>query len=96
MQANQDHIRVHRDGGMSFVGRDAVEVYRLKSLRSFINLHKRSGMIPTRGVTITAMLGEVTKLTGKPYKGKTKHDAALADLDQHIAALDATIPVERA
>jgi hypothetical protein len=93
MQTNQDHIRVHSGGGMTFVGGDAVELYRLAAMRSAINLHKVSGMIPTRGMTITKMLANVTALTGKAYKGKAKHDLALADLDARIAAAKASMPV---
>lgn len=94
MQTDQSRIIAHASGGISFVGRDAVEVFRLKAMRSAIRLHKSCGMIPTRGMTITKMLAAVTALTGKPYKGKAKHDLALADLDARIDAYDAAIPVE--
>jgi TPP-dependent pyruvate/acetoin dehydrogenase alpha subunit len=78
---------------MSFVGGDAVELFRITAMRSAIKMHRDCGMIPTRGMTITKMLAAVTAITGKPYKGKTKHDAAIADLDARIAAAKASMPV---
>ncbi len=90
---NDSHIVVGKSGATSFNGPDAVDLFRLITLRQGINMHKRFGMIPTRGVTITRMLEMVTAFSGKPYKGKTKHDAALADLDARIAALKASMPV---
>lgn len=94
MQADQSFVRV-TPHATSFVGGDAVELYRLKALRMAIRMHKTCGMIPTRGVTITKMLAQVTMLTKKPYTGKTKHDAAIADLNARIAAAEASMPVER-
>lgn len=93
---NDSHIVVGKSGATSFNGSDAVDLYRLMVLRQSIHMHQRFGMIPTRGVTITRMLGMVTAFSGKPYKGKTKHDAALSDLDARIAALKASMPIQAA
>lgn len=93
MQPNQSRIEVG-PGGTAFVGRDAVDLFRVKTLRVAINAHKRSGLIMTRGLTVTRMMQIATEITGKPYKGATKHDAALADLDAHIAAAEASMPIE--
>ena len=93
---NDSHVVVGKNGGMSFVGPDAVDLFRLHHLRQGISMHQKFGMIPTRGVTITRMLQMVTDITGKPYKGKTKHDAALADLTARIDALMASLPIEKA
>lgn len=71
---------------------DAIPLFRVKMLRSAIKLHKNTGMIPTRGVTITRMFAEASKITGKTYK-RGQHDAALADLTKWIDAADASMPV---
>lgn len=97
-QVNTSEIVVNKDGGaVCYSGPDAVDIFRLKTLRNGIDMHKKFGMIPTRGVTITKMLAMVTAFSGKTYKGKTKHDAAMADLDARINGLMASMPiVERA
>ncbi|UTC28480.1 hypothetical protein GURKE_04780 [Brevundimonas phage vB_BpoS-Gurke] len=93
---NNDRITVSKTGAVTFDGRDAVKLYGLVSLRAAIKLHRDTGMIPTRGVTITKMLASASTVTGKAYKGKTKHDAAIADLTATIDAAKAAMPVEAA
>lgn len=90
---NDSRIEVCKGGSVAFVGADAIGLFRAKALRSAIKLHKACGIIPTRGMTITRLLGEVTKLSGKPYKGKTKHDSAIQALDAHIAAMECALPI---
>lgn len=91
---NTDRITVSSTGAITYEGRDAVTLYGLIALRSAIRLHQKCGMIPTRGVTITRLLASASSFTGKPYKGKTKHDAAIADLTLTIDAAKAAMPVE--
>lgn len=78
----------------SYVGPDAVELYRVKTLRSFILLWQRTKIIPTRGVTITKMLAQASAITKKPYKVKQTQVAA-DDLAKWIGAMLAAIPVEK-
>ena len=61
-------------GGTSYNGPDAVDLFRLKTLRSGISMHQKFGMIPTRGVTITKMLGMVTAITGKNTRGDERQN----------------------
>jgi hypothetical protein len=89
----ESYVEVGENGAVSFVGRDAVELMRLRVLQSSIKMHRDLGMIPTRGMGITQLLGIVSEYTGKAYKGKRKHDEALADLDQRIAAWEASLEV---
>ena len=70
---------------MTFTGPDGVNTYRAAVLRSSIKLHKSTGMIPTRGVTITRMFKLATEYTGKTYK-RGAHDAAIADLQEWLDA----------
>lgn len=92
---SQSYVQVSPNGGaVSFVGPDAISLFRVKTLKRAVALHKSCGMIMTRGATITKVLAQVSLLTGKAYKGATKHDAALADLTAHIAALECAMPIE--
>ena len=93
---NTDRITVSQTGAVTYEGVDAVKLYGLKALRRGIQLHRDCGMIPTRGVTITKMLASASAITGKTYKGKTKHDAAIADLTATIDAAMASMPIEAA
>ena len=90
---NHSQVEVRADGTVSaYVGPDAVDLCRVRMLNSAIRLHWRTGMIPTRGITITKMFAMATQYTGKAYK-RGDHVAALADLGRHIAALEASMPV---
>jgi hypothetical protein len=100
VQANAPHtanddsrVIVGKSGAAAYVGPDAVDLFRVKQIRTFIKLHQSCGMIPTRGVTITKLLAAATAITGKPYKGATKHAAAIADLTAHIDATLAGMPI---
>lgn len=84
-------INVHTGGGVTYAGPDAVSLFRAKALRSAIWMHMRSGMIPTRGVTITSMFQMAGQYTGKEYK-RGAHEAAIADLDAWIATMRAALP----
>jgi len=90
---SDSYVEVSPSTGTAFVGSDAVSLFRVTTLRSGIRMHGKFGMIPTRGMTITKMLALATQITGKPYKGKAKHDAAIADLTAHIDALTCAMPI---
>lgn len=92
---NTDRVEVYGNGGMAFVGADAVELFRVMHVRSAIKLHRLTGMMPTRGVTITKLLTIAEGVTGKAYKGKDKHQRAEADLTTWIDAAKCAMPVER-
>ena len=68
------------NGGTTFAGPKAVDVLRCAMLKRFIALHAKTGIIPTRGVTITKMFTMTTEYTGKKYK-RGEHDKAVRDLD---------------
>lgn len=83
-----------RDGKITtYVGFDATRLMRVKMLRSFIDLHKKTGMIPTRGVTITKMFKMAEEYTGQKYK-RGEHDRAVADLNVWISAMMSALPVK--
>jgi lipopolysaccharide/colanic/teichoic acid biosynthesis glycosyltransferase len=78
---SQPQIIAHKDGGMSFVGPAAVDVYRITMLASSIKMYAACGIIPTRGVGITRMLQMAGEYTRKVYKRKDMLQAA-ADLKE--------------
>jgi hypothetical protein len=86
-------ITLHKDGGSTHAGMDAVRRVRAIATRSAIAGHRKFGMIPTRGVTITKLLAIATEFTGKPYKGAGKHERAEADLTVWIDTMTCALPV---
>lgn len=83
-----------KDGKITaYVGYDATTLYRVRMLKSFIDLHKKTGMIPTRGVTITKMFKMAEEYTGQRYK-RGEHDRAVADLSVWISAMLSALPVK--
>ena len=86
-------ITIHKDGGSTHAGLDAVRRVRAIATRSAIAGHRKFGLIPTRGLTITKLLAIATEFTGKPYKGKGKHERAEADLTVWIDTMTAALPI---
>ncbi len=80
----------------TFVGPDATQLFRVRMIKSAIELHGKNGMLMTRGANITKVLAEATKITGKKYTGKTKHASAIADLDKWLTAMNSAIPIVQA
>ena len=81
------------NGGVIAEGPDGVKLYNSLALKHALKLFINTGIIPTRGWTITKALATVSHYTGKPYKrGQAK--LALADLDSWCEAMKAAIPME--
>lgn len=83
---------VHGPSSTSFVGPDATALFRAMTLHSAIKLYLATGMIPTRGVTISKMLVIATQITGKTYR-RGAGQAAVDDLQVWIEAMKAAMPV---
>lgn len=62
----------------SFVGEKAVDLFRIRVLRSALKLLK-AGIQPTRGYTLTKGLQQATEYTGNTYK-RTEVDQAIEEL----------------
>jgi len=58
----------HHGGGISIVGKDAVQLYAAAVLRSAIKLYLKTGMRANRMYTPANMLLVAGNHTGKPYK----------------------------
>lgn len=79
-------------GGTSFVGPDAVELFRAITLRNGISMHQKCGMIPTRGMGIVNMFKLAHQYTGQKYK-RGEHQRAIDDLTVWIETMRSAIPV---
>lgn len=88
------NITIGQNGAMSFNGPDAVNLYRANMIRQGIKLHMTTGMILTRGATITKLFGMASEYTGNKYK-RGQHEKAIADMTAWIDAAMASIPVTR-
>jgi hypothetical protein len=89
--SNDSYIHVGKSG-TTIVGHDATMLYRAIVLRSSIKLYAATGMIPTRGVTITKMLAMASEYTGKRYK-RGQYAEAQADLNVWIETMKSAMPV---
>lgn len=87
------YIKHHAGGGTSIVGPDAMALFRAVSLKSSLQLYQKTGLIPTRGVTLTVMLKLAGQYSGKTYK-RTEIDKAKADLQKWIDTMKAALPIE--
>lgn len=91
--SDDSKIVVTKGISTSYIGKDATHLFRVKMLRSSINLHMKTGMIPTRGVTITKMFKIAQEYTGQTYK-RGEHERCIADLDVWISTMLSAMPIE--
>jgi len=90
---DESRVSVLKDGGIAFVGADAVNLFRAKMLRSAIKM-LAVGLKPTRGFTAKKALAMASEYTGKAYK-RGQLAEARADVEVWIHAMESAIPVER-
>ena len=90
---NDDSCIIVGKEGTTFVGRDATELVRAVMLANSLRLYVKSGIIPTRGVTITRMLQMAHRYTGKAYK-RGQAALAAADVAVWIETMKSALPVE--
>ena len=80
--------------GVVYSGADAVTFFAAKNLKICISLYMKTGIIPTRGVTISKMLKLAHRYTGKTYKnGVVGWSACVADLDVWCNTMRAALPI---
>ena len=82
-----------RKEAVSYVGRDATELYRVNMIKVSIRLWCKTGMLPTRGIGIRKMLKMAEVYTGRKYKTS---DAAQAvdDLHNWVTTMVSALPIE--
>ena len=79
-------------GGTTFAGRDGVSLFQATTLKVGLGMYARTGVLPNRAWTPSAMLAAAGRITQKTYK-RGQHAQAAADLEQWIAAMRAALPV---
>ncbi len=88
---NQSHIDVH-PGGTSFVGADAVKLFRAISMMSALSFYGKHKMVMTRGLSSTLMLQIAKEFTGKTYR-RGQHAQAAEDVRAWVDAMKAAMPI---
>jgi hypothetical protein len=69
-------IEHHKSGGVSFVGDEAVDVFRAMAIASALKLYAKTGIRANRAYTPKAMMSAASKITGKPFKPRAYLEAA--------------------
>jgi len=88
---SQSEIILHSDGAISFLGGDAIELFRALTLRNHIQLYAKTKLIPTRGMGIRKMLALATQFTGNSYTTKQLQNAC-NDLTIWIETMRSALP----
>ena len=93
--SEDSYIRYSKSRGeaTSYVGRDATELFRVNMIKVSIKLYMKTGMIPTRGVTINKMLKMAEQYTGRKYK-KSEAAYAVEDLHNWVTCMVSALPIE--
>lgn len=87
------HRHISKDGAVTLTGPDSMQFFRAIQLRAAISLYMKTGMIPTRGVTITKMLRAAKEFTGKVYGNNLPgYATAMADLQVWIDTMQTALP----
>ena len=82
-----------RKEATSYVGRDATTLYRVNMIKVSIKLWIKTGMMPTRGVTISKLLKMAEQYTGRKYK-KSEAAYAVEDLHNWVSTMVSALPIE--
>lgn len=93
--SEDSYIRYSRGRGevTSYVGTDATSLYRVNMIKVSIKLWMKTGMMPTRGVTITKLLKMAEQYTGRKYK-KSEAAYAVEDLHNWVTCMVSALPIE--
>ena len=82
-----------RGEAVSYVGKDATELFRVNMLKASIRLWTKTGMMPTRGIGIKKMLAMATVYTGRKYK-TSEAAQAVDDLHNWVTCMVSALPIE--
>jgi hypothetical protein len=78
-------------GGTTFVGADAVALFRATAIASGLRLYAKSGIKPNRAWSPTAMLKAASGITGKAYK-RGEYAKAAEDVKAWADEMAAALP----
>lgn len=86
------HIGYNAKGdAVSFVGADAVSLFRAATIASGLRLYAATGMKPSRAYTPSAMLAAAAGITGKRYK-RCEYLKAAADVSLWCQEMKTALP----
>ncbi|WCD44239.1 hypothetical protein Lumi_100 [Xylophilus phage Lumi] len=85
-------ITNHPGGGFTVQGADGIKYFKACTLKGAIKMYALTGMIPTRGVTITKMLALAKEFTGKDYK-RGQAMIAHADLEVWCSTMKSALKI---
>lgn len=88
---SNSEIAYRSSGGTSYVGPDAVNLFRAKTLVMALRLYAKARVIPNRHVTPARMLVLATEYTGKTYK-RGEHAQAAEDVMTWVNTMAVAIP----
>lgn len=91
----ENSIETYGNGGISFNGPKAVDLFQAVTLKSALNLYARCKMQPNRHWTPTLMLKAAGVYTGQKYK-RGEYERAAGDLTLWIAKTRQEIAEEQA
>ena len=79
--------------GTAYVGPDAVQFFRAKSIRYALHLWHRTGLRPSRGVRLRDLIDAASDITGKKYPKRTSHIPFIVDdLEVWMSAMQSALP----
>lgn len=90
---SDSHIHVSK-AATSFVGTDAVELFRVTTIASALRFYAKTGMKVNRAYTPTAMLKAASAITHKHYK-RGDYEKAAPDLQTWADAMKAALPITK-
>lgn len=89
---NDQSAIIHSDGGTMLLG-DATLLPRYVGLKHAVIMWRDSKMVMRRGLNIRLVLDQISSITHKVYRcSPAGYDAAIADMDRHIAVFRASLP----
>lgn len=91
---DDSHVTIGPKGSASFVGHDAVKLFRTMTLRNALSMYQKTKMKPNRAWTPTAMLNLAGHICGKTYK-RGQYQAAIDDLTVWIETMRSALPITR-
>jgi len=82
----------HKTGGTSFVGADAVNLYRAVHVKQALLMYAKTGLKMTRGATPAVLLAIAREYSGKTYK-RGQYLQAADDVQVWIDTMKAALPI---
>ena len=84
----------NNQSGTTYVGPDAVQLFRAKSIRGALRLWTH-GLKPSRGVRLRDLIDAASSITGKRYPKRASHiPFIMEDLEVWMSTMQSALPEE--